>query len=202
MNKDEMLTAIRLLGLQSDYRGLGLSVDYEGRLEGIYSKIIKPGEWVVDIGAHAGRHLNSFIGLVGAEGGVLGFEPLPDKFEFLKSNFIGKNISLFNIALSKKQILSDYIVNDSSPEESGLKRRIYNTKGPQQTREIKVKVDKLDNYLSIIKGKIKFIKIDIEGGELDCLAGAQEVIKLHRQVISVEYGFSSYSVYEHKNTPH
>ena len=45
--------------------------------------------------------------------------------------------------------------------------------------------------------RLDFMKIDIEGGEIDCLRGALATIKRDRPVISVEYGAPAYSVYGH-----
>lgn len=43
--------------------------------------------------------------------------------------------------------------------------------------------------------KIDYIKIDAEGAEIQILNGGRNVIKKHKPIISIEYGYPSYSVY-------
>jgi len=55
--------------------------DYEPILEHIYSKFIKTGDVVIDIGAHSGRHLGPLLRLVGDKGKCVAFEPLKKQYE-------------------------------------------------------------------------------------------------------------------------
>jgi hypothetical protein len=81
----------------------------------------------------------------------------------------------------------------NAPEESGLKQRVYNISDPI-LEKITVKVSTLDEECGGLP-RIDFIKIDVEGGEIDCLTGAEKVLSVQRPIISVEYGSPSYSGY-------
>lgn len=167
--------------------------DYELLLEKRYRHWIKKGDVVVDIGAHNGRHLRKFMALTGKSGHVIGFEPIPIKFAKLKKYYNDKCL-LINSALSYKSGVANFIVAEGALQESGLKERIYNKPKKVHPRTIQVTLETLDSYAQQISS-VKFIKIDVEGGEIDCLRGAVEVINKFRPVISIEYGEPSYSVY-------
>lgn len=170
-----------------------IKFDYELLLEKRYSKWIKSGDLVVDIGAHNGRHLRKFLLLTGKSGKVVGFEPIPIKFARLEKYYSNKCM-LINSALSYESGEADFIIAEGALQESGLKKRVYNKPKKVHPRSIKVKLEKLDDYAQQISN-VRFIKIDVEGGEIDCLRGAVNVINKNRPVISVEYGEPSYGVY-------
>jgi FkbM family methyltransferase len=185
------LTANRALSVLLD---AGTYVDYEAILEVMYRTFLKEGDTVIDIGAHSGRHLSVFCELVnGAD--IHAFEPLPIKIEELHEKFGGfDNVIIHSEALTayKGEATFKYAVN--VPGESGLKERMYNVENPGVV-DITVKTNMLDNYLDVFK-KVDYIKMDIEGGEIDCLRGGMNFIKKFRPIISVEYGYPSYSKYD------
>jgi FkbM family methyltransferase len=172
--------------------------DYEKLLESVYSKILRPGGVAVDVGAHAGRHLKRFASLVGPSGRVIGFEPIPQLAEALQSEpFENKSVTeIRQIALSDHTGTDTFrLAPDDALGVSGLKQRDFYTDG-MLLRDIQVQIDTLDNQLADLT-RLDFIKMDIEGSEIDCLNGGRKVIARHRPVISVEYGRPSYSAYGH-----
>lgn len=171
-----------------------LRFDYESLLERHYKKWIAPGDTVIDIGAHKGRHLAEFIRCVGPSGRVFGFEPLPFQFSHLQKTFRERNVHLENVALSDKSGVSTFTFAQGCPEESGLRPRIYNVPQAADPTEINVRTAMLDEFIDEF-WSINFIKMDIEGGEIDCLHGSSEILHKFRPLVSVEYGFQSYSVY-------
>ena len=173
--------------------------DYEAVLEARYSAWIRPGDTVLDVGAHIGRHLSRFAELVGANGQVIAFEPLPCAYAGLVTKFTSPHIQLHNIALAAESGVQEFVFNEAYPEESGLRERIYNSDSSGHLSTFSCRVETLD---SVIPGlgnidRIDYIKLDIEGGEIDCLNGAREILNRFRPVISVEYGAPAYSAYGH-----
>lgn len=167
--------------------------NYELLLEKRYEHWIKKGDVVVDVGAHNGRHLRRFIALTGRSGKVIGFEPIPVKFARLKKYYDDKCL-LINSALSFKTGEAEFIVAEGALQESGLKQRIYNKPKKVHPRSINVTLETLDSYSDVISG-VRFIKIDVEGGEIDSLLGSVNILEKYRPLVSVEYGEPSYSVY-------
>jgi FkbM family methyltransferase len=173
-----------------------VSFNYEMLLEIHYRRWLKPGDTVIDIGAHIGRHLGAFLDCVGVTGQVFAFEPLPLAFEVLKRNYSGTVAVLNNVALAKTAGRAEFTFAQGTPEESGLKQRIFNHPGKAKPEVIEVQVETLDSYCKNLSS-LNFVKIDIEGGEIGCLQGAEQTLARLRPLVSVEYGFPSYSVYGH-----
>lgn len=167
--------------------------DYEAILEQSYSKLIDDGDTIIDIGAHKGRHSKVFCKLIGDSGHLYAFEPLPEQFAYLEQELNSLNVTVINRALSNEIGVMDFYVVENYLEESGLRKRIYNS-DDAKVRQIQVNVDVLDNYIDDIKD-LKYIKLDAEGAELNILAGAEKCLDKYRPVISIEYGYPSYSVY-------
>ena len=172
----------------------GIVPDYEFILERTYRPLIKPGDTVIDVGAHAGRHTAVFRDLVGGSGTVLAFEPLPDIAQVLRSRGLDDCVQVFECDLSDFSGRTSFVHARGSPEESGLKPRTYTDPAAADPATIDVEVRRLDEFLPSID-KLSFIKLDIEGAELSCLRGAQEVIGRFRPTISVEYGATAYGAY-------
>jgi FkbM family methyltransferase len=178
--------------LMARLRDCGFVPDYEALLEASYRAFIRPGDTVVDVGAHAGLHTAVFCDLVGRSGFVLAFEPLPTMFAALEAR--GLRTRLVNCALAAKAGRTSFTFARGAPGESGLRQRIFNFPEISDPVVIEVEVKRLDDFLPELSS-CRFIKIDIEGGEIDCLRGAAQTIGKFRPFMSVEYGAQGYSVY-------
>src|SRR5689334_11447094 len=69
----------------------------------LLSRLVSPGDWVLDIGANVGHYTVRFSELVHREGRVFAFEPVPETFELLAANTALaalNNITLINAAAS------------------------------------------------------------------------------------------------------
>lgn len=172
-------------------------VDYEMLLERQYTRFLQPGDVVVDIGAHAGRHLARFIDCVGPHGRVVGFEPLPQMHAELRRRFASPNVELHNVALTNTSGRVEFVHAKGAPEESGLRERAYNHPDAVVPTRIEVEAQRLDRYADALDG-LRFIKIDVEGAEMNVLEGATAVLDRHRPWLSVEYGRPAYGAYGHE----
>jgi len=174
-------------------RGLA-SFDFEAILEQHYRHWVQAGDTVIDVGAHVGRHLGPLLDCVGPGGKAIAFEPLPFAFHTLEDRFKDTGVVLHNVALSNRIGESDFTYARGTPEESGLRQRQYNRPDAANPTQIKVRVDSLDRCVAGLT-ELSFIKIDVEGGEIDCLEGSRATLAKFRPVVSVEYGKPSYSAY-------
>jgi len=184
--------------LEAEVRRLSVDMSFEGLLQKFYSKVIKPGDVVIDIGAHTGRHTLPFSYFVGAHGRVVAIEANPEAIRNLESQvckFNIQNTEIFSLALSNEEKdLVDFYIAVNAPEESGLiPRKIFSEKDIELRRERvqATTLDKLD-----VGGNISFIKIDVEGAEFSVLQGAQETILSSRPIIAFEFGENSYDSYD------
>ena len=145
----------------------------------------KGGDIVVDIGAHMGRYTIISSKRVGANGKVVAIEADPSNFEMLKSNIKLNqltNVTPLNYAVySKETKIKLYL-----PEvESGY--TIYNTimynRARTEDKFVEVNANTLDHLLQL-KGimEINWVKIDVEGAELEVLKGATNVLPKSKDI--------------------
>lgn len=137
-----------------------------------YVKVEK-GDIVMDVGAHIGFFTIKAAREVGDKGIVIAIEPEPSNFESLRKIVVGcglNNVIFVNKAVgSRKGKAKLYIRKENSTKHS----LIYVT-----NKAIEVEVDTLDNIKSELKlPKVDFVKIDVEGVELDVLKGAKNILK-------------------------
>lgn len=147
---------------------------------------------IIDVGAHAGLHTDHFARFAGSKGKVIAFEPLPDFARDLKARFCQSNVEIRAIALGREAGFAQFQRNRVLPEESGLRQRKSHV--PVTFETVAVTVDTLDRQAANLD-RLSYVKIDVEGGEIDCLLGGRNAIMRLRPFISVEYGAPSYSVY-------
>lgn len=173
--------------------------DFEATLEHVYRRWIRPGNTVIDVGAHRGRHLGPMLECVGNGGKVIAYEPLPFAFADLRSTFQQSNVFLFNCALGDRTGDTSFVHARGTPEESGLRQRIFNNPDNANPETINVKVSRLDDHTRELES-IDYIKMDIEGGEIDCLRGAEKTLRTFRPLVSVEYGWPGYTAYGYEKS--
>ncbi len=146
----------------------------------------------IDIGCHTGEILDHFIKHA-KNGYHYGFEPLPHLFNNLEKNYAHANVVFTNIALSDQTGETEFNHVISNPGYSGMVKRHYDRPN-EKDETIKVKMNMLDNIIDL-KTKIDFIKIDVEGAELQVLKGARETIKKSKPIIIFEHGLGASEFY-------
>jgi len=150
----------------------------------IVKKIIQEGSTVVDLGANIGYYTLIFARLVGNKGKVFAFEPDPENFHILEKNLEinnYKNIILERQAVSNKSgKLRLYLDNKNKGAHT-----IFETEDNDSSIEIDSIT--LDDYFRNFKGKIDFIKMDIEGGEAEAVEGMSSLLKRGSLIIMTEF---------------
>jgi len=146
-----------------------------------FAHFIRPGLTIVDVGSFIGTHARAFSSMVGAEGLVYAFEPNPEAFNFLHANIAAgklKNIRGFNVGLGRISAFYEckFSETEGNMGSASLTRKIDSNHG--------IKVIKLDE--AGIELPVHFIKIDVEGMELDVLIGAEKIIQRSAPVIFTE----------------
>jgi len=148
--------------------------------------LIKPGDWVVDIGANVGHYTKRFSELVGAQGRVIAFEPVPTTFSLLSANvllFAYPNVSLINSAVSDKFD----VVGMSMPKFSTGLTNFYEAHlSSASDSALSVLTMSLDSLC--MNQNIALVKIDVEGHEAFVLAGMRKLIEASHPVLIVETG--------------
>lgn len=150
----------------------------------IFKKVITQNMCVADVGANIGAHTVVFSNLVGNNGSVFAFEPERHNFYTLCGNIAVNNLHntyCFNEAIGneKKQVMVPEISFGSKGNYGGLSLLEDHSKKDYYP----VKMAKLDDYNLF---KLDFLKIDVEGMELEVLQGATKTIQKHKPFLYVE----------------
>jgi FkbM family methyltransferase len=161
----------------------------ESLLEAFYAAWLSSGDRAVDVGAHVGRHTLPLAAIVGPEGRVYAFEPLPFAADALNASLAEHPLPavvLERTAVAAQSGEAEFVVALDRPEESSLRERArYN--GETRLTRIKVAVTTLDQ--SVPPGSpIRFIKIDVEGAEWEVLKGGEHLIRRDEPAIAFEFG--------------
>ena len=171
-------------------------MDYEASLEAFYRQLPLEAGTVIDVGAHVGRHAIPLANQVGCKGIVHAFEPIPYIRNLLLQNLeLAKlnNVILYPIALTNKPATVQFHYIPNLAGQSGIKARHSYDQAPSETQLIDLFARPLDDLLAGID--VDFIKIDIEGGELDMLQGAVSILERARPIVSFECGAAAFLGY-------
>lgn len=152
---------------------------------------INSGDTVMDIGAHKGGYLYFMRQKTGSTGRIFAFEPQKLLYYYLlkiKGIFGWKNVVLERIAIS--DTLGEVVLtipkrnarSSSSPGASVVKDLIRIPLVEKET----VPSETLDSYCSRMNIEPDFIKIDVEGNELNILKGGIETLKKYHPKIHIE----------------
>ena len=145
---------------------------------------VHSGTRVLDIGAQSGFYSLLLSRLVGPEGTVFAFEPLPANFRILEENL--RLNSIQNVMI-RREAVSDFSGNisfDFPREEVSL------IAGPLLPSDnlgtFQVPAISLDEFVRQTGGPIHFIKMDVEGAETAVLRGAVQTLKAFHPSMVVE----------------
>nr|WP_246294731.1 FkbM family methyltransferase [Schlegelella koreensis] len=138
-------------------------------------RFVKPGDVVFDIGANIGLHTALLSKLVGATGKVYAFEPNSEIGPLLARTIAGMpNATLIPVALSDRTAKSVLYVPGLS-EVGSLADWTAGEYG--DTHLVRCKERTLDSMIeSGVLPKPRFIKCDVEGGELKVFQGARNCL--------------------------
>ena len=168
-----------------------LDIAYEGFESEILS-VFKPksGDNVVDCGAHIGKYTILTSKLVGKDGHVVAIEPSLENYEILLVNLRlnrCENVAPMNCAAWRDDEEVILWVSESMATHS-LKPNWDRERSLLEANEresVKVRGLKLDDLLQSMV-RIDWLKLDVEGSELDVLLGATESIserKIHNIIV-------------------
>lgn len=167
------------------------NLHYDRLTKKIIKKALTLTSNTIDIGCHKGEILCEFIKQA-PNGTHFGFEPIPDLFEKLKAEF-NQKATIFPYALANKNGKTTFHYVKNAPAYSGIKKRKYNIENPD-IEKIEVELKKLDEIIPTLT-KIDFIKIDVEGAELDVLKGAEQLLKKDKPIVIFECGLGASEYY-------
>jgi FkbM family methyltransferase len=146
---------------------------YEFETQRAFSRLVRRGDVVYDLGANVGFYTLLGARLTGDEGGVYSFEPLPRNLEFLQKH----------VAING---LKNCFVVDAAVADCDGEMRLDPSEAPTTAHladggGIVVRVVSLDSLVE--GGQIRppgVMKIDVECSEVKALRGAERTIEEYR----------------------
>jgi FkbM family methyltransferase len=150
-------------------------------------KLIKPGDFVLDIGANIGWYSISIL-LKNKNGvSVYSFEPIRSSFHYLQQNLKLNNLNsdnAYNIGFSDENKTVQFYFD----VEFAMASSMANLREDEDTVTEECTVKRLDDFVSSTPSleRIDFIKCDVEGAELFVFKGAIETIKKDKPIIFTE----------------
>ncbi len=139
----------------------------------LFRRYLKSGDHVVDVGANIGDTVLAAAVQVGPSGKVVGIEPHPRTFGFLKENVAlnhVRNVQLINVAVGANPgtaKFSDDRCDDMNRIDGG---------------SLQVPVARLDDLVQDDR-PVALLKVDVEGYEKFVFEGARELLKRTRCVL-------------------
>lgn len=164
----------------------------------LYKTLLSEGSNVIEIGANIGLHTIPLSKICG-KGSIICFEPQPPIFNMLCGNLAMNNI--LNVMPYNKAVgdrCGSVVIPVSSYDKpwnygSFSIEKGYNSEGdydasPAQPSPAQQCIDliTIDAFTESTGLKVDFIKIDVEGYELNCIRGAVNTIKDNRPAIFCE----------------
>ena len=149
----------------------------------VYEKFGSPkkGDIVLDLGAYVGMFTLKVARQVGNTGMVIAIEPNPNNISYLRGNIgASKNIRVVEEAIFDRVGGGKLYISEASSQCHSL---VYHHK-----KFLEVKINTLDNLVEELElPKVDFIKMDIEGSELQALEGARGILKNNVKLAIASY---------------
>lgn len=156
---------------------------------------VKPGMVCIDAGANWGLFTLLMARKVSITGKVFAFEPSTDFWKRLKAylelNEIA-NAEAIHVALGNKT--GDVICTKQGPPLYSSANVHFDRVDIQCERDEIAQADTLDHWWGSRDCTLDFIKIDVDGSELQLLLGAEKTIEKHRPVMAFEIPYDEIGV--------
>lgn len=162
---DWNLSFLALVDAVRDFHEVFIKESYEKRCS------IEKGKTVVDVGAHVGFFTLKAARTVEERGSVIAIEPEPENANLLRENVNRNNLSNVEI--------QEIVAGDEKGKTKLYEapRSAWHSTVKPTVEYIEVNMNTLDNIISKLKiSNPDFVKIDVEGAELEVLKGAENML--------------------------
>lgn len=173
----------------------------------IFSKILKKGDCVIEVGGHIGYLAMYFSHAIGDSGRLFVFEPGENNLPYTKKNLSQlTNTCLIEKAASNSNGRLHFYLEDLTGQNNSLvqdyqafKDNVENSVGKHSYREVEIEAVTLDTFVRERDLSVQFIKIDVEGAEKMVLDGARQLISDQRPCLMVEVTKDNAEVFDFFN---
>lgn len=145
------------------------------------SCFIKRGDVCIDVGANVGMYSTMCSKLCGTDGKVLAFEPIPEVFNHLRNNLNKMpNVQVYQMAVGENPDNVSLAYSFINGKVCDPLTRIATNKGDISMKPLDLVVQNAG------LSRVDFLKIDVEGYELNVLKDSTEVIQKYHPIILME----------------
>lgn len=145
---------------------------------------LNEGDTVIDGGAYLGEFTLYAAKVVGNGGKVIAFEPDPLNYKKLLENISLNNLD--NVIAVNKGLHSENTNLKFYNDSSGGSFLISDDPESKPNDMVEVPVVKLDDEMDLLGiPKVDFIKMDIEGAEIEALKGCKRLLKSNRVNLAI-----------------
>ncbi len=148
----------------------------------LYRRCLQEGEAALDVGANLGMHALALSRCVGRSGRVLAFEPDREIVTRLNQNLRlnrVENVIVRNAAVGAEPGRTGF--STAAGEFNIGKGRV------EETGAGEIEMTTVDRETETLQEPVGWIKIDVEGYELEVLRGARRVLERFRPVVLLEF---------------
>lgn len=166
----------------TDYIGamIFLFGEFDPAVSSVIRRLLRPGDQFIDVGANVGSETIPAASCCGVRGKVYAFEANPDAASMLKNSLEYNGlewVTLSTNAVSDQTGTLKLTIPAGNAGIASVAVESEETVESHHVRKVNVKAVMLDEILDLRASKIRLLKIDVEGHELNVLRGAQELLK-------------------------
>ena len=157
---------------------------------------------VLDVGANIGMTALA-LSQICPRGQIAAIEPVPHTFQHLQRNVAEAdlgNIKIFNFALGSREGLA---LMQGHPSNFACSFIADNYKIPDSDHfSYEVTVKRLDEtFCELSLDRLDFMKVDVEGFELEVFEGAKETLSTYRPIVFLEMNHWCLNIYRQMSIP-
>ncbi len=155
--------------------------------------LVARGDRVADVGANFGVYTRLLAELVGEDGHVTSFEPVPETCDLLRAGI--RSLSLRQVSVVQAAVSSEkgeavmsvphYDSGGENLYEASIARN-----GTDGDRKVPVRCVSLGDVFKDREKPLSFLKIDVEGHELAAIMGAIPLLDADRPALMIEVSSS------------
>jgi FkbM family methyltransferase len=165
--------------------------DHESDVQALLAKFLKPGSIAYDIGSYLGFFALGMSRVVGRDGRVFAFEPDPENAarirEHIAKNSFAAPIQVVEAAVwrATKESTTSYRRGRQARSQGGVEADGFKPV-LASGEHILVSSISLDKFIARGNPPPQLMKIDVEGGEIAVLSGAERLLAKHKPLIICE----------------
>jgi FkbM family methyltransferase len=176
--------------------------EFEPNTVTLFELLCRKDSRVLDVGANIGMTALALSSIC-PRGRIAAIEPVPRNFQYLKRNVSQsglRNIKLFNFALGSSE---GAVLMQGHPSNFACSFVADNYTIPADDHfSQRVPVKRLDDiFPELSLDRLDFLKVDVEGFELEVLAGAKDILNTYKPIVFLEMNHWCLNIYRQISIP-